>query len=203
MCAMRTLDEGEMVSFGEGIGVMTYDVDPEGIKVQKKWQRYKKLSVKHREVLQLVAEGKNYKQISALTGYSTPTVCIIVKSPAGKQYLKDIMDVVDARLIMMTVDSVNVIAEAMKDGTTDEKLKAARMHLETVGRIGSRRMEVQVTNSTGDHLEQLAERLLNLNTPKGKTYENHDNSHDNSQGTSEAELLPCETLPAAQDTGEV
>ena len=199
MCAMRTLDEGEMVSFGEGIGVMTYDVDPEGIKVQNRRQRYRKLSVKHREILQLVAEGKSYRQITAITGDSPQTINHMVKSPTGKQYLQDIMDIVDARLIMMTVDSVNVIAEAMKDGTTDEKLKAARMHLETVGRIGSRRMEVQVTNSTGDHLEQLAERLLNLNTPKGKTYENHDNS----QGTSEAELLPRETLPAAQDTGEV
>jgi hypothetical protein len=76
--------------------------------------------------------------------------------------LQELTEYADARLIALTERSVDAISDVLAQGGAEERLKAARLQLEAVGRIGARRSESSGGISSDERLAQLAERLKTL-----------------------------------------
>lgn len=121
-----------------------------------------KLSPKHREALALVAQGVARSDIALAVGYEPEYISWLVKQDVCQQYLQEMIAVVDFRLQAMTTESVDTIADVMKFGSSDERLKAAKLQLEAVGRVGSGKQNQMATTVAPDHLQQLADRLVGL-----------------------------------------
>ena len=161
-------------------------------------QRLQELSPRHKEALSLIAQGVKRGEVASICGFTPEYVTWVVRQEICKEYLQEIQDVVDFRLSAMTSESVDTIQDVMKVGTSDERLKAAKLQLETVGRVGSGRNNAPVANVAPDHFSQLADRLVSLleSTREGKTYESHQ--------TLEAEVSEGEFIsvpsPSSQDS---
>ncbi len=136
--------------------------------------KLQKLGPKHREVLSLVAQGLSRVEIAEIVGFEPEYISWLVRQDVCKQYLQEMIAVVDFRLQTMTVESVDVIADIMKCGTSDEKLKAAKLQLEAVGRVGAGKGSGLQPLAQPDHLQQLADRLVGLlkSSQGGSVYEN-------------------------------
>lgn len=136
--------------------------------------KLQKLNPNHREVLSLVAQGLNRQEIASITGFVPEYVSWLVRQDVCQEYLKDMIAVVDFRLHAMTAESVETIAEVMKLGTSYERLKAAKLQMEAVGRVGSGKGQASINAAEPDHLEALAERLVGLlrSSRQGAVYEN-------------------------------
>lgn len=121
----------------------------------------KKLSPMHRQVLSMVAQGIPRDIIAKQCDIVPEYIPWLLKQPVCKEYYDEIMTVVDARLMGLSEQSVTAISEVLTNGTGDERLKAARLQLESIGRIGSRSQGAKAPSSD-EHLEGLANRLVSL-----------------------------------------
>lgn len=121
-----------------------------------------KLGPKHREVLALVAQGLGRTEIGAIVGYEPEYISWLVRQEVCQSYLDEMNAVVEFRLQSMTEESVDTIHDVMKNGASDERLKAAKLQLEATGRVGSGAAYNQRSPGGPDRLQQLAERLVVL-----------------------------------------
>ena len=121
-----------------------------------------KLSPKHKDVLALLAQGVARHEIAKVCDFTPEYVTWLARQPVCQAYLRDMQQFVDTRLLALTERSVDVMAEAMLVGSTDDKLKAAKMQLEATGRLGRERGSVPDGGSAADRLTTLAERLVSL-----------------------------------------
>ena len=130
-----------------------------------------KLSPKHKEALSLLAQGTPRPVIEQITGVGAEYLTWLLRQPVCKEYLQGLTEYADARLAALYDKSVDVIAEGMAVGNTDEKLKAAKLQLEAIGKVGRQRDPVGTAPSP-DRLRQLAERLVSLlQTTRNRTLE--------------------------------
>ena len=159
-------------------------------------ERLQKLSPSHKEVLSLLAQGVKREEVAAITGYASDYISWLLAQDVCKVYQQEIAAVVDFRLLAMTEQSVDTIADVMQFGSGDERLKAAKLQLEAIGRVGAGKSDMRSTSANPDHLQQLADRLVGLlkSSREGVVYENE---------TSEAELLPCEVLQPSSNSNQV
>lgn len=123
------------------------------------WQ-LKELSPRHKNAMSLLAQGLDRQRIGEAIGYSAEYITWLARQPLCKAYLKEMSEYADARLIALTDSSVDAIAETLRLGSGDERLKAARLQMEAIGRIGRGRPEESRTPEGG--LEALAGRLIGL-----------------------------------------
>lgn len=131
----------------------------------------KQLSPKHRQVVALLAQGVARDTIAELCEFTPEYITWLHRQPVCQAYLKELMQYADARLIALTERSVDAIAETLNIGSEDGRLKAARLQLEAVGRIGRFRAGDEEAPGRGE-LELLAERLVGLlKTKRGEVYE--------------------------------
>ena len=132
-----------------------------------------KLTNKHKEALSLVAQGLSRREIGSVVGFATDYISWLCRQEVSKQYLQEMMDVVEFRVQSMTLDSVDTIADVMKCGTSDERLKAAKLQLEVVGRVGAGKNQGQTATVAPDHLKTLADRLVGMlrASKEGVTYD--------------------------------
>jgi hypothetical protein len=81
---------------------------------------------------------------------------------------------VDARHEAMFAMTADVVADAMLNGTVEDKLKGARLNLEITGRIGSGDRPSKAMEGSLERLNTLAQRLTGLlrNAREGVTLEN-------------------------------
>lgn len=130
-----------------------------------------KLSPKHKQAMALLAQGVDRATIGAAVDLAPEYITWLTRQQICKAYLKEMLGYADARLVALTEQSVDAIAEMLIGGSEDAKLKAARLQLEAVGRIG----RYKVGDDDGvpkAGLEKLAERLVGLlQKTKGEVYE--------------------------------
>lgn len=137
------------------------DAPPDEISASGKWE-LTKLKPIHMTVASLFAQGKKNTEIAAIAGCTPQYVGMLLRQPLVKAYVSQMCEVVGTRLEALFAQSVEVISDAMTNGTTGEKLKAARLQLEATKRIGRVDPNVAGTGANVDRLERLAERLIDL-----------------------------------------
>lgn len=109
-----------------------------------------------------MAQGLGRTEIGAIVGYEPEYISWLVRQDVCQSYLDEMNAVVEFRLQSMTEESVDTIHDVMKNGASDERLKAAKLQLEATGRVGPG--AAYNSHSTGgpDRLQQLADRLIVL-----------------------------------------
>ena len=125
------------------------------------WQ-LQKLSPTHKQAAALVAQGVSRELIAAACDFTPEYISFLKRQPLFVAYLRDMSAAASVRLDAMFHQSVEVISQAMRDGTVDEKLKGARLQLEATGRVGKMQGTERTAPSGEDRLELLAERLVGL-----------------------------------------
>lgn len=121
-----------------------------------------KLSPKHKEALSLVAQGLSRTDVAAIAGYTPEYISWLVRQDVCREYLAEMMAIVDFRLEAMTGESVDAIQEVLRDGAPEDRLKAAKLQLEAIGRVGAGKNAQPNAPLHPDHLNQLADRLVSL-----------------------------------------
>lgn len=133
----------------------------------------KNLSQKHKEAVSLICQGVSRGDVATICGFVPEYITWLMRQEVCKEYLKEIMEVVDFRMVAMTEQSVDAIQEVLKDGSGEDRLKAAKLQLEAVGRIGAGKNAQPIAPPAPDHFEMLAQRIVGLlkSTRTGATIE--------------------------------
>lgn len=97
----------------------------------------KKLRPKHVDMCALMAQGMGNKQAAALLGWVPEYITTLLRQPLIKEKIKEFAEAADARLIALTQQSVEAIADVLVSGSHKEKINAARLQLEAVNRVGA------------------------------------------------------------------
>lgn len=120
-----------------------------------------KLSQKHKQVLALVAQGIDRTTIGQAVDYVPEYITWLVRQPVCQEYLREMVGYNDSRLLALTERSVDVISEVMANGSHEDQLKAAKLQLTAIGKVGRAQAPVSAKFDE-DRLERLAERLVAL-----------------------------------------
>lgn len=131
------------------------------------------LSPKHKTVAALLAQGVGREDIAVAVEITPEYVTWLGGDPLFKQYISQMGKLAQTRLDAMFEQSVDVIAETMRNGGAEERLKAARLQMEATGRVGKDKRSDGEGDASDDHLEQLSRRLIQLmhKQREGVTYE--------------------------------
>jgi hypothetical protein len=126
--------------------------------------KLKELSSKHKDVASSLAQGLGRQQIAEVIGYTPEYITWLARDPLFKQYLREMSEYNDARLEALFEQVPEVINDAMRNGTVEERLKGARLQLEVTGRIGKLDRPSGALDTSLERLNTLASRLLALQT---------------------------------------
>lgn len=131
-----------------------------------------KLSQRHKEALSLLAQGERRQLVAEITQFSPEYLTWLIRQTVCKTYLEEIRTVVDFRMESLTEESADAIQEVLRNGKPSDRIAAAKLQLEVVGRVGAGRGQGGAA-LPGDHLAVLADRLVNLmkQTRQGDTVE--------------------------------
>lgn len=119
------------------------------------------MGVRHREAAALLAQGLDRATIAQVTGYKPEYITWLGRQPIFRAYITEMSMYVDVRLEALFDQSVDVISDQLRNGSGEDKLKAARLQLEATKRIG-RGSEGASPPASPDRLDQLAGRLVEL-----------------------------------------
>lgn len=112
-----------------------------------------KLTGKHRTVCALLAQGESNKRIAALTGFVPEYITMLLRQQVIKDCIRGYAEAADARLVALTNESVEAIADVLRTGGHKDKMIAARLQLEAVNRVGvGSRTQVTVNQKYVVHL---------------------------------------------------
>jgi hypothetical protein len=120
----------------------------------------KELSPRHRQVAALLVQGVERQVVAELTGFAPEYVTWLGRQPVMQQFLRELEEYANIRLVALADKRTDVIAEVMEHGGPEERLKAAKLQMEATGLIGRPR-EAGLPRPEG-RLEALADRLLTL-----------------------------------------
>lgn len=154
IATLADTDVGELIPAGDS-GDMELEVNSGRYQL-------KQLKHKHKQILSLVAQGVDRQTISALMDITPEYVTMLSAMPICRAYLGEMSQAAGVQLEAMFVRSVAVIADAMDNGDTQDRLKAARLQMEATKRIGAAGAVSLTVDSGGDRLERLANRLIGL-----------------------------------------
>lgn len=150
-----------------------------------------KLSQRHKQVLALVAQGVSRTVIGQACDYEPEYITWLVRQQVCQVFLREMIGFNDSRLLALTERSVDVISDAMRNGTVEDQLKAAKLQLTAIGKVGRANGQSGVTYDE-DRLERLAGRLESLlDNAHGHTYaaERSEAGTGNPVDVSDAELV--------------
>lgn len=128
--------------------------DAKGVVLQK-------LSQKHKQVLSLVAQGLDRQTIAQVVDFVPEYVTWLVRQPVCQEYLREMIGYNDSRLLALTERSVDAISDVLANGSHEDQLKAAKLQLTAIGKVGRAQAPVSAKFDE-DRLERLAERLVAL-----------------------------------------
>jgi len=103
----------------------------------------KKLSQKHKTIVALHAQGVDRFDIGQVADCTPEYVSMIVKQPLAKAYLAELEEYMDSRLKSLYGKTVDVISNGLDSGNEDVALKAARLQLESTGKLKGEKKEAQ------------------------------------------------------------
>ena len=124
--------------------------------------KLKSLTDKHKNVASLLAQGLGRSDIASVVDFTPEYITWLTRDPLFKQYLQEMSEHVDARHEAMFAMTADVVADAMLNGTVEDKLKGARLNLEITGRIGKGDRPSGLTEGSLERLNTLAQRLTGL-----------------------------------------
>lgn len=141
------------------------ELDDEVVEEKEQWL-LKKLKLKHLQICALLAQGMQNKKVAAAVGVTPEYITMLLRQPLIKEEVMRLSEVAGVRLEGMFTQVVEVIGDALTNGTHSEKLKAGRLHGELTKRIG-RYDPVGVGTTDGEErLNRLADRLEFLTKSK-------------------------------------
>jgi hypothetical protein len=117
---------------------------------------------KHKQVASLLAQGLGRSEIAGIIDYTPEYVTWLTRDPLFKQYLDEMSAHAEARHEAMFGLTADVVADAMLNGSVEERLKGARLNLEVTGRLGKNERPNAMVDSSLERLNTLAARLLSL-----------------------------------------
>lgn len=120
-----------------------------------------KLGERHKQAASLLAQGCKRGEIAAITQYSEEYISFLTRQPLFRAYVKEMGRYSEERLLALFDETVDVIADTMRNGTEEGRLKAARLQMEATGRIGRERAG-RDDKPEDDSLNALADRLVQL-----------------------------------------
>lgn len=138
--------------------------------VADKWE-LKALKPRHKAVASFVAQGLQLVEIAKLTGMTPQYVSMLCRQPLMKQEIARIGEIAGVRMEALFEKSVDVVAQALENGNTADKLKAAKLQMEATNRIGSKGRAAQTEFDSSERLAGLANRLIDLlGQKRGRTF---------------------------------
>lgn len=120
----------------------------------KRWEP-KALTPKHKGILSLVAQGVKYMEIGSLCKCTQQLIVMLVASEKGQEYLRYIEQQMDMRLRALYSKSIDAIEDQLTVGSGENKLKAAKLQMQAVGKLG------KVQDDT-DTAEDVIQRIMNM-----------------------------------------
>lgn len=133
---------------------------PEAEQISSGWT-LRKLSIKHKQAASLLAQGCRRGEIAAVVQLSEEYISFLTRQPLFRAYVKEMGRFSEERLVALFDEAVDVIADTLRNGTEEGRLKAVRLQMEATGRIGRERAG-RDTPSEDDSLNSLADRLVQL-----------------------------------------
>lgn len=121
---------------------------------RKAWEP-KRLTPKHRQILSLYAQGMKREDIGALCKCTPQLVTMLATCEQGKQYLRNIEDAMDQELRGLYGSSINAIREQLESGSGENKLKAAKLQMQAIGKLGEKKED-------RESAEDVIARIMNL-----------------------------------------
>lgn len=112
------------------------DLQADDTPPREQWQ-LQELKHKHVECCALLAQGLANKKVAALLQWTPEYITMLLRQPLIKDKIKEYAEAADARLVALTEQSVEVIAEVLREGNHKEKLNAARLQMEATNRVGA------------------------------------------------------------------
>lgn len=151
--------------------IVEEDVPSQPDEVRPKGWTLKKLKPVHKDICSYVAQGMKLVEAAAICGVTKQYVWMLMQQPLCRAYIEQMNTVTEARLEAMFSQTADVIQDGLNGTASETQLKAARLHMETIGRIGSRGKAPEQSGQE-DRLLQLSERLVGLlTTQRGRSNE--------------------------------
>lgn len=129
----------------------------------------RKLGDRHKIAASLLAQGNRRAEIAAITNYTPEYISFLTRQPLFREYVREMGRFSEERLAALFDEAVDVIADTMRNGTEEGRLKAVRLQMEATGRIGRERAR-PAGDGEGDALGQLADRLVALMRDKRREH---------------------------------
>lgn len=120
-----------------------------------------KLSPRHKQVVALLVQGVKRELVAAATDYEPEYITWLARQPLCVAYFKELSEFADQRLVALSDKTVDVLIDAMDNGTHENALKAAKLQMEATGRIG-RFKENLPSSPSEERLKILGDRLVDL-----------------------------------------
>lgn len=102
---------------------------------KEKWV-LKKLNPKHLEVIALLAQGMKQVDVAQICGITVQYVSMLFRQPLIQQEIARRSAAAQVRLEAGYETVVDTVMDQLKNGTPQDKLRAARLHGELTKRIG-------------------------------------------------------------------
>ncbi len=119
------------------------------------------LSQRHKNAISLLAQGIPRETVAAACEYTPEYITWLHRQPVCREYLRELAESVDSRMLAMYEQSCDAMSEVLRDGKDEDRLKAARMNMEVIGRLGRDR-DREPPDPGADRLDVLADRLVKL-----------------------------------------
>lgn len=94
----------------------------------------KRLSGKHKDMIVLSLQGLTRDKVAEYCGCTPEYVTMINKQPLARAYIADLEAHLDLRLRGLYEHSINAISDGLKSPKVSDRLAAASLHLETIGK---------------------------------------------------------------------
>ena len=120
------------------------------------------LKPKHKQICSMLAQGIPRGTIAAVIGCTPEYITMLSRQPLIQGYIKDMCQTAGLQLEAMFTESVQAIGDVLQNGSTKDKMQAARLQMEATKRIGAGSGLPREVVDTTERLAKLAERLLYL-----------------------------------------
>lgn len=95
----------------------------------------RKLSLRHKQAISLVLQGMSRSDAAEATGFVPEYITFLLQQPIAREYIAHINRAVGAQLEALYGKSVEAIAGGLRASDPDVKLRAAKLQLQTTGRL--------------------------------------------------------------------
>lgn len=140
---------------------LTVPHDEQEVAAKPGWQ-LKSLSMWHKNVASLIAQGIARETIAAMMDCAPQYVSQLAKQPLMLQHIQELSEFANIQLESQFAKTVVAIGETLENGDHKSKMAAARLQAEMTGRIGSRTNPNEMKPNSEDRLIGLSERLVGL-----------------------------------------